>query len=284
MENKVFLTAEDFSSRRLNKGIFTNLQKSITSEEAAIKYPSSKFQPITKGVLDNYIKSIYDNTGGEIVKGGFNDTPEVAEYLEEAKKQLSILKGEMVEMPNGELKEVFFLPITETFQKAKSEEDENTLEKGAVRDSMFYGDSFLKFTKKGSEIKEKVTALKSKIEAKVATLKSEIADMQDKLNYQPKEKCYHDSSSACCEDYKVFPWEMTYCETKSGHIGSVKIDDYNSGTISKEDCDLHRKWNDAVYKYVNEQSEIEAIEMLIENLEDDKNFELTGRQMVTFGF
>ena len=76
---------------------------------------------------------------------------------------------------------------------------------------------------------------------------------------------------------------MTYYNDNS-QSNVIQFSDTESGTISREECELNRKWNDAVYQYRDIKQEIDAINLLEENLEDTKKYELTARQMINFGF
>lgn len=122
--NNSFLSADDFKGGRLNMSIFTNLEKSHTPETLQAEFGEHTI--ITKAVIGDYVKDIYKTTGGEIVKGGFNDTPEVAEVLEKAKAQFALLIPVRLEDENG-IEDAFII-------KAKAEDE---FEKGVYKDNAY---------------------------------------------------------------------------------------------------------------------------------------------------
>jgi len=129
----LFLSAEDFETKRLNKSVFTNIDKGISETQFNLSYPAEKFQVFEKAVVENWIREVYEITGGDIVKGSFNDTEEVASILENMRNQVSLLKAVPVETEDGKIISVLVLPI----EKAKSEGEEDSqdsLEKANLED------------------------------------------------------------------------------------------------------------------------------------------------------
>ena len=138
------------------------------------------------------------------------------------------------------------------------------------------------FSKTGKEIKEKLSKIKTAETLKLADLKKSLDDTEDLLHHKPTEKPYSDVPE---EDnaYKTFKWDMTYMQ-ESCNNNVVQFNETQSGTLSAEDCELNRRWNDCVYSYREVKQEIDAINLLEENLEDGKKYELNARQMLNFGF
>lgn len=268
------LTAEHFG-KRLNMEFFTNINKALSESEFQKSYPSDKFDVFEKGIVENWIKDTYESTGGEIIKGGFNDLPEVHQVLSNMKEQVSLLKGVLVEDIQGNSKEVFVLEKSkqendESIEKAKDSE----IEKGAISDTLYYGDKSLIFSKTGSDIKSQLGKVKEKETLNLADLKTKMNSILEKLPFAPTEK-----NSDC--DIQSFKWELTYSKDNSN---SVSFNDMEQGTVTSEQSELCRQYNDMVWSYRECKKELDSINLLEQNLDDKKSYELSARQMLAFGF
>lgn len=284
-QNKVFLGNEVFENGRLNKSIFTNLSKGLNETEFNKQFNSDKFEVFEKSIVENWIKDTYESTGGEIVKGSFNDIPAVHATLESMKNTVSLLKSVIVETEQGTIKELLVLPkeVSEEIEKSKNNEIEkgktDELEKGRIADALNYGETKFTFFKKGSEIKEKLQRIKGIEQSKLIGIQAKISELEPKLAYKPTET---NSYEPCCDEYKTFKWDMTYIDNDNRNV--IQLSDTQQGTLTKEECENNRCWNDLIYSCREIQRELDAINLLEENLEDDKEFELTARQMLNFGF
>lgn len=287
MDNKLFLSADDFEARRLNKSFFTNINKGLTEEQFGKAYPDTKYDSFEKGVVESWITGVYQATGGEIVKGGFNDTADVHQVLEGMKSQVSLLKGVIVEGADGSVREVFVCPKQEIEKSNDTEEEAdgdslekakgNDLEKGKIADALRWGDLPIKFNKTGAEIKEKLAAIKTKEMGKLGVLEATLSSLAEQCVYKPTEKYSYDDGD---DDMKVFKWDMTY----ENNQNSVQLSPTETGTITNEEARLCAAYNDTVYKLRDVKKELTAIEVLEENLDDSKKYELTAAQMLTFCF
>lgn len=264
--NKLSLSSEDFVNKRLNKSFFTNINKGISVMEFRTQYPTKQFDTFEKGIVESYIKDVYEITGGEIVKGGFNDTPEIAQIIENAKNQVSLLKGVLIEDEFG-AREIYVL------EKGKESKE---LNKGRIHDTLHYSDLNIKFTKTGKEIKSKLSDVKKAEDANCLDLRAKMNTILEKIPFDPTEGHNGDCG------VKTFPWDMTYDGEKT--LGSVSYNDTESGTLSSEQTKLCRGYNDLAYSYRESKRELDAINLLEENLDDNKKFELTAGQMLMFGF
>lgn len=379
MNNNLFLSADDFENKRLNKSFFTNINKGISETQFRNSYPSDKFDAFEKGIVEGWIKDTFEMTGGEIVKGGFNDTEEVSKVLENLKNTVSLLKGVTVETSTGSIKEIFVMPKQEVKQeesttgqlekgkklpigtitngykkvsegkwqkvsshgltkkehndkanesnkkllglkgkenaneaqlmaeraslqskyanelddkeyddthvensgKLKKGKDADQLEKGKIKDALYYSELKIVFSKTGKEIKEKLATIKAKENSKLIDIEAKLSNLEDKLTHQPTEKYSYEDAD---DTYKTFKWEMTYVSENASNNNVVKFNDTDSGTLSNDECKLNREWNDLVYSYRDVKGEIDSINLLEENLEENKKYELTARQMLNFGF
>ena len=296
MNNNLFLSADDFENKRLNKSFFTNINKGISETQFRNSYPSDKFDAFEKGIVEGWIKDTYEMTGGEIIKGGFNDTKEVSEVLENLKNTVSLLKGVTVETSTGSIKEIFVMPKQEVKQEESTTgqlekgidelsiekgKEGDQLEKGKIKDTLYYSELKIVFSKTGKDIKEKLATIKAKENSKLIDIEAKLSNLEDKLTHKPTEKYSYEDSD---DTYKTFKWEMTYISESASNNNVVKFNDTDSGTLSNDECKLNREWNDLVYSYRDVKGEIDSINLLEENLEDNKKYELTARQMLNFGF
>jgi hypothetical protein len=288
MDNKLFLSSDDFENKRLNKSFFTNINKGISEQQFRNQYPTNKFDAFEKGMVENWIKETYESTGGEIIKGGFNDTEDVSKVLENMKSQVTLLKGVIVENELGEVKEIFVMPKQEVLSEESTTgsaiekgKDSDQLEKGKIKDALYYSELKIVFQKTGKEIKEKLVSIKTRETAKLAELQVKLDLLKDKFSYQPTEKYSYEDSD---DTLKTFKWDMTYESKTACDNNVIQFNETESGTLTNEECKLHREWNDTVYSYRDVKQEIDAISLLEENLEETKKYELTARQMLNFGF
>jgi len=278
--SKLFLETEDFNGR-LNKSIFTNIEKGMSQKEFDNMYPSANFDVFEKSVVEGYILDTYKATGGEIVKGSFNDTPEIAKALAHMKEQISGLSPVNIS-DNGVKKEVFVM------LKAKSEEGDDKLQKGKIANNLMYSDAgAIEFEKTGEEIKTQVSALKLIEKNKCKELADKLSEMQTKFKENPTEDCYKYGLAADIEcPYKCFNWNLTYFDAGENMNSSFENSDgsYSNRVASEEDAQFHREWNNTVEKWIDCHAEIKAIEVYENNLKDDKTYKLTANQMLFFGF
>lgn len=286
MDKKVIvLSASDFEGQRLNKSIFTNINEGYSAQEIEKAFPTDKFVFLTKSAMDEAISKIMENAGGEIKKGGFNDTSEINSAVQFAKEVSSLTK--IVPMNTvGGVVEICVVPKiikskSNVIEKAKGGE-EDVLEKGVVTDSLLHYGSNNQFTfkKNGAQIKEKLSGIKTVETAKLAKIEANISELSEKLNHVPNcdYSSYENPHYQC--KYKTFKYDMTY--KSSGNV--ITFSEFEQGTLSDEEIKNNSAWNDLVYSFREVEVELKSIELLEDSLEDDKEYELTARQMLNFGF
>jgi len=285
MKSKVFLEVEDFNSR-LNTAFFTNIEKGISEEQLKKAYPSQVYDIFERASVEKWINNVYAATGGEIVKGGFNDTSETEDILQDMREKIDMMKAIRVQ-GEGDLgiRTVYVLEkalIPEEEDLLKKSEDANELEKGKVDEMVNYSDLKITFKKTGKEIKDRLETIEEIEENKIMDMKVKMEVLADSLEHSPTEKYSNDDDADCPLSYK---YEMTYKENNgisSNNIVEVGNDVQTS--LSAEQCLGYRQWNDLVYKYRDCKRELKTILLLKENLEDETVVELNARQMFTLGF
>lgn len=282
----IFLGAEEFS-HRLNMSGFTNIEKSISTEEFSRNYQNGKFHIFEKSAISSFMKSVQDAIGGEIVKGGFNDTPEVDRLLSKAKQDLSSLKRVLINDGPGTERVVFVKAIEDNLEKAKSDdlekgENGEELEKGIVEDALEYSDKII-FKKTGKEIKEKLEAIKTQETVELSNVK----DMLDKCLLENPMKPTRvpglwGSREGLVIPYMIFNWNQTYCDSERSFDPSADANCRACDT--PEEALANSSYNDLVHKFIDLTADLRMIELYLNNIKDEEKFELSARQMLMLKF
>lgn len=282
--NNAFLSAEDFKGGRLNMSIFTNLEKSHTPETLEAEFGEHTI--INKAIIGSFVEDVYKITGGEIIKGGFNDTPEVFAVLEKAKEQFASLIPIRLEGENG-IEDAFIIKV-----KADGEDDllekgkDNELEKGKISNAFEYSNNIV-FKKTGAEIGAKMIGQIAKSEASIINLETELSNLADAISNTPTQSPYGGRFDVKCP-YKNFHWCLTdYVGESGGNLNQPCVAEngnqlYPSAT--QEEAEQYRKWNDLVYKWIDEQKELALIRLFSNNFDEKEKYELSAEQMIALGF
>lgn len=274
------MSADKFEGR-LNMSIFTNIEKSITVEQFTSRYPSEKFLTFEKANVDEFIRSIYETTGGEIKKGGFNDTKEVEAIFAKAKTDLAKLKPIKVS-EDGEIRTVFVLQkgTEDTLQKGEV----NDLEKGKIVEAFEYSDKIC-FKKTGEEIKAKLLFVKEDIESKCEEKVEEIMEAMKSLPNLPTKNpnSYGYGEMVKCP-YKVFDWAQTYCDVHGSAMEGENGEEAFARPSTPAEAKMNSVYNSLVYSWLDNAAEVKAIEMYENNLVDKSTYELSARQMIALKF
>lgn len=190
----------------------------------------------------------------------------------------SIRKGEEVSEENP-------------FEKAAVEAD---MEKSDVMDALSYqGD--IKVSKTGKEIKDQVDtvllpAMTADLAVKEAEAEKKLKDCGQAPTKDP-DKWWTDGIKMDC-GYKVYDWEETYVPVPNNDGGgkmmsSLSAEDANDkkGNVpeNQEQANCRREYNDIVRAICNIKVDIKACEIL-KTLKDEKQFELSPRQVLALRF
>lgn len=188
----------------------------------------------------------------------------------------SICKGEEVSEENP-------------FEKAAAEAD---MEKSDVMDALSYqGD--IKVSKTGKEIKDQVDtvllpAMTADLAVKEAEAEKKLKDCGQAPTKDP-DKWWTDGIKMDC-GYKVYDWEETYVPNNDGGgkmMSSLSAEDANDkkGNVpeNQEQANCRREYNDIVRAICNIKVDIKACEIL-KTLKDEKQFELSPRQVLALRF
>lgn len=275
--NKLFATSEDFEGR-LNMSIFTDFEKSMSESELKKSYPEDKFVILEKSDVDKFMNTVQAQTGGEIIKGGFNDTSKVKDVLSKAIAQLKSLKHVKV-LENEVHRTVYVLEKAnkDVLSKAKG----NDLQKGRVTEAFGYYGGSINFTKKGKDIIDKVTILEDDLSDEMIVLEIDIANSYENLTCTPTQETYCGDTEKC--PHKVFPWAMTYFESQNNNMMNDNGGSYERCN-SVEEAKQNQEYNDKVHRWAECKREKDLVRMYKNNLESNKNYELTAQQMIALGF
>jgi len=187
----------------------------------------------------------------------------------------SIRKGEEVSEENP-------------FEKAAAEAD---VEKSDVMDALSYqGD--IKVSKTGKEIKDQVDtvllpAMTADLAEKEAEAEKELKNCGTAPTKDP-DKWWTDGIKMDC-GFKVYDWEETYVPSNDGGemMSSLSAEDANDkkGNVpeNQEQANCRRAYNDIVRAICNIKVDIKACEIL-KTLKDEKQFELSPRQVLALRF
>lgn len=266
---KQFLTSEDFDGK-LNLSGFTNIEKGLSMKEFQKKYPSEAYLVFEKSAIDSYIKNVQKTVGGDIVKGGFNDTDEINGIIEKAKTQISNMEKVKVADGIGGFKHVF------------------VLQKSHVTEAFSYGQNAFKFSKTGKDIIMKVMEEKSRIEKENIGIEKMISECQEHFVTMPTEKPYlYGVKERVKVPYKLFNWNQTYYSNQSGEgkmstCGESGVDCQPCN--SQEEADNNSKYNELVRNWIDNCAEIITLELYEKNIEENKTYELTPDQMLALKF
>jgi hypothetical protein len=282
MDN-LFLDSEKFS-HRLNMSGFTNIEKSYTTTEFNSAFGADEFFVLEKAGIDAFIAKVSDAVGGTIVKGGFNDTPEVNNLIEKAKNDLKSLSRILINDGPGTERVVYVMEkakVVETLEKGESGDE---LEKSHI-DAFEYSDKIV-FKKSGKDIKEKFAAAKVEEQAENERYAKEIEDALEKCTMTPSEKpSLWGTREMITVPYKVFNWNQTYYSTDGGNVYDTSESEESCRACNTpEEAECNRMYNNAVYKWIDSCVELKTIDLYANNLDDKETYELTARQMLALKF
>lgn len=196
-------------------------------------------------------------------------------------------------------------PETEAFEEASKsyvkKSDSDVLNSSVSKDMLvkshigyqFSNSENLAIEKKGSEIKERLIAIKSKELTEAAGHQAKMEALLATIPNQPTDKI--ESYIADGMDVNslpnVFNWGETYCNTDS----CVKVSEtpiLTESTVNETPaksaeqiiCDSKREYNRCAEKFVQGQVEVKLIDTMINNLIDTKTYKLVVKQAAILGF
>lgn len=281
MEN-LFLDSNKFS-HRLNMSGFTNIEKSYSTQEFNSAFPEDKFVVLEKAGIDNFVKNVAEATGGEIIKGGFNDTPEVNSILEKAKGDMQKLERIFINDGPGMERYVFVMEKAKVVDELQKGENGDELEKSHL-DAFEYSDKIV-FKKSGKDIKAQFALAKVTEQAENDKIAAEIEEALEKCTMTPSEKPnLWGNRESIIVPYKVFNWNQTYYNTGNSMHDVSESEESCRACNTPEEAEANSKYNNLVYKWIDSCAELKMIDLYANHLDDKKEYELTARQMIALKF
>jgi hypothetical protein len=259
---------------RLNKDMFTNIEKSMTPTELNLAYPNDKFLQFEESAIHSFIKRTVSDSKSGLTKAMGQDGEDI---LKKAEEELKTLKRVLIADENGE---------RHIFVKAISLPKNEEIEKGVMTDTLLY-DSKFTFKKTGKEIKEKLVIITAKLNAEVTALALKLDGMSEELPHLPTRKpsdyVFRGYAIDDC-NYKMFEWNQCNFYDKVEQNGAGMSVESIQPASTQEEATCCRMWNDTVEKYFDTLVEVKSCEVLLENIADKSSYELTPRQIITFDF
>ena len=275
MKDKV-VTTEDYQNagKAINLSGFTNIEKSMTETEFNYLMKQGKHEVYTKNGLTAYLTTLSTNL--DTIEKAEGSEVSAKDTIEKAKTEIASLKVIPVVNKNGAL--------TRYYVREKSADE---IQKGI--DSVMYNQTF-KSKKKGSEIKEKVTALRTKIAAKILSSQEEIDELEEKIGTNPTEglsSYYTEDLAVETKLPKLYHYQMTYYNSNTDAGGAVYSEESKVSTTTVSSAEA-AKWcsehNELVYCLARCLKDLKKIDIFIESLTDSKEYELSVNDLVDLGF
>lgn len=175
------------------------------------------------------------------------------------------------------------------FEKAAEEAD---VEKSDVMDALSSYQGDIKVSKTGKEIKDQVDtvllpAMTADLAVKEAEAEKELKNCGTAPTKDP-DKWWTDGIKMDC-GFKVYDWEETYVPSNDGGkmMSSLSASDAEDkkGNVpeNQEQANCRRAYNDIIRAICNIKVDIKACEIL-KTLKDEKQFELSPRQVLALRF
>jgi len=276
-QNNMTSGVEDFENR-LNLSAFTNITKGYTTEEFDRTFNKSEYLVFEESSIQAFIKGVHDEIGGDIIEGGFNDTIEVKELMNKATEDIKSLEKVRINDGDDMLRYVYVKKV------------DDAIEKSHVTEAFAYGQNAIKFSKKGSELKEKVVSEKARIERELEEGADKIDAALECCRQRPTEKPdLHGPQEIVETQYKVFNWNQTYYsqpgndeESCQSAVGAGGVDCQPCSSAEEAEC--NSKYNSLVYEWIENCAEKCTLGLYDKHIEDNKNYELTAEQMLALKF
>jgi hypothetical protein len=144
----------------------------------------------------------------------------------------------------------------------------------------------LKVTKKGTEIKEKLKAIKDKELVEISGYQSKMEALKAVIPTAPSEPAndYNYEGIEVPEKLMIFPWNETYCNEEKSTMVISASETKPEKSEAQILCDNKREYNRSVDKIIECQKEIVLVNTMLNNFNDSKTYDLSVRQAAVIGF
>lgn len=254
----------------INFAGFTNITKAMTETQFEALKKSGKYEIYHKDGMFRYLKDLgskLDEMDENVEKAGEFSREEVIDMV---KGELATLSIFTVVKADGKTERIYM--------RKKSEEE---IKKAL--DNIAYS-AALKFFKTGKEIKEKLVGILATVEDKKEDTKTSLDDLDDELSIKPHIKLdtWEDPDGKC--PYKTYGWNQTYFNENNNKMSDTFDGQSILPAASEEEAKNFRKWNELVRLYCRACCDVKKVKTLSENLEEEKKYELSLKDLQELGF
>lgn len=262
---------------RLNMTMFTNIEKSFTTEQFKTAYPSDKFFVFEKSAISSFIDKNKQLEKANLIE---SDT------IQKAADDLKSLKIVTINDGPGYIRNVFVKEKTQDdIQKAN---DDNDLEKSHVYEALNGYNNNIKFSKTGKQIKDQLELVIKSYETELPNLEKAIEDASENLTSVPTETVPEYWKGAVKDkikcNYKIFSWNQTYFNPENNTSVMGEGGKSCDAPASKEEAIANSKYNEAVRNYVDALKDMAISRVYADNVVDKKSYDMTLEQISALGF
>ena len=163
--------------------------------------------------------------------------------------------------------------------------DNDSLQKSHIANMFGYGQEAIKIEKTGKDIKAALQDIKTKNEVIKDIVAEKIKTLKSEIGTEPNQEC----DSYIIEGFEdrlgllpnKYSWQEIYNEEKCDTNTTVTLENTEA---QKSTCDKKREYNELVNKFVSYSVEILQTDTILNNISDDKKYQLTVKQAAILGF
>lgn len=176
-------------------------------------------------------------------------------------------------------------------EKDEDEESEEKTEKSDIADALSHGD--IKIKKSGKEIKEQISnVIMPELTAKLAAKETEAANLLKECGNAPTEDvpCWWTSEIKMDCGYKYYKgWETYYDENRDQRLmptftAEDEAAKKGNRPADRAQAEAREKYNDVVLAICRIKVDIKTCEVMLNNLTEGTNYELSARQAIVLRF
>ena len=164
--------------------------------------------------------------------------------------------------------------------------DNDSLQKSHIANMFGYGQESIKIEKTGKDIKAALQDIKTKNEVIKDIVAEKIKTLKSEIGTEPNQEC----DSYIIEGFEdrlgllpnKYSWQEIYNEEKCDTNTTVTLE--NTEAQKSTTCDKKREYNELVNKFVSYSVDILQTDTILNNISDDKKYQLTVKQATILGF
>ena len=164
--------------------------------------------------------------------------------------------------------------------------DNDSLQKSHIANMFGYGQEAIKIEKTGKDIKAALQDIKTKNEDIKDIVAEKIKTLKSEIGTEPNQEC----DSYIIEGFEdrlgllpnKYSWQEIYNEEKCDTNTTVTLE--NTEAQKSTTCDKKREYNELVNKFVSYSVDILQTDTILNNISDDKKYQLTVKQATILGF